>query len=198
MKNPLALLTLLSFSHPALAQESGPNYKIPRGATSNAEYCFTTELVRTRKGSGWSEWAPALTEDRHQSTYWNEGDYFYSLEVAEGGAAAEFSRFKEDVIDRTYTHRTKEVTKWAKGPRGWERENLTFDVSITKADGLPVRVTETGGGKSYVWNVRTYGDGDDQITERTLLNPSVLSTENRKVGSHAEHCRFRLTKLNLW
>jgi hypothetical protein len=184
------LLTLLLLT--PVARAAGPDYQIPRGATSHPETCFRNEVVREAEASGWGEWKSVVSQETHQSTFWNEGDYFYALQRANDGRSAVYSRFQETALDRSFTQRRKETTRWTKNGNEWIREDFVTDVQITKREGDPVRVVESTNGTSLIWDVRTYGDGEDQVTERTLRNPSAFSTEMRKVGNHTEICRFRL------
>lgn len=184
-------LSLLLLSPLAHAEE--PAYRIPPGATTNRESCEVRETVRVKEAGGWSEARLGTTREEHRISFWNDGgDHFYSLLRADDGTRVVFTEFQETYLERNYSERAKKVITWEKAGGTWAKKEENFHVAITKSYANPQRVEESSEGKTFVWEVRSLPEGNDQLTERKLTNLEAFSTEDRKVESFTETCRFQI------
>ena len=176
----------------AAAQAAAPEYQIPPGATTGPETCVTTEVVSTPEGNGWGEWRPVVTREQRRVSYWTEGTDFFSLVRSEDGKHQVHTRTREVELDRSFVRRQQVVTEWTRDGASWKSQIYPVTQTITKGEGQPVRILETRGAKNFTWEVKTYGEGDDQVTERISRTPNAFSTPTRRVGNYLEICRYHL------
>jgi hypothetical protein len=178
-------LALLALALPLLAHAEEPRYKLPNGVQAKPETCVVTEMVRADANS---DWGSETSTNTANVAFWTDGDGFASLR--QNSYSVNYSRFTENVVDRTMRTRVKQVEDWKLVGSEWQKDFYTLNITIFEQRDQPgVRVVERRGDVDQIFDVKTWGEGNDFLSERSLRNPSVLSREGREVGSHVETCR---------
>lgn len=180
-----AVLSLLASS--PLAFADAPNYRLPEGVELRPEACFTTELVATPEGLGWSEWKSETKEERFQSATWNVEADGYTLKQSENFVS--HTHFTDERLEDGYVRRFETAETWKKVGGAWNKEVTQTEVMLRNREGIPQRRIERRGSVSLYWDVTLTFDENESSLQRVLKNPSALSTDQRKIGSRVETCR---------
>ena len=176
----MKFLSLLLLTPAAFA---APDYPVPGNAARAAVECTTFETVKVKEGEGWSDWQPQTHTENFTRTVWVEGNVSFTLDIA-----PTFIRYTE-ASPLHGAEQEESLENWALNQSEWQLEAFERRVTLLPRNekGIVHRVEQTDLATLY-WDVSTRDVDGQNSTEKTLLNPSVLNTPDRKVAEHKLFC----------